>query len=114
MSSITTHVLDTSLGTPAPNVAVTLEILDGYGAAHPLGHARTDADGRVRDLVPAESLLEPGRYRLTFDVGAYFTASRRETFFPQVMITFELRDATQHYHVPLLVSPYGYSTYRGS
>jgi 5-hydroxyisourate hydrolase len=114
MSPITTHVLDTSLGSPAANVAVTLEILDAYGAAHPLGQARTDADGRVQDLLPADSALEPGRYRLTFDVGAYFTGTRRETFYPQVMVTFELRDATQHYHVPLLVSPYGYSTYRGS
>jgi 5-hydroxyisourate hydrolase len=114
MSQITTHVLDTSLGRAAANVAVTLEIVDAYGAAHPLGYARTDADGRVHDLLAGDGALEAGRYRLTFDVGAYFTETRRETFYPQVIVMFELRDARQHYHIPLLVSPYGYATYRGS
>lgn len=111
---ITTHVLDTSLGAPAANVAVVLEWLDAYGAGHPIGSARTDTDGRARDLLSPDVSLEPGRYRLTFDVAAYYTATRRETFYPQVTVTFEVRDATQHYHVPLLVSPFGYSTYRGS
>ena len=111
---ITTHVLDTSLGKPAGNVGVTLEQLDAYGAGHPIGQARTDGDGRVRDLVSANDPLEAGRYRLTFEVGAYFTETRRESFYPVVSITFEVRDATQHFHVPLLVSPFGYSTYRGS
>jgi 5-hydroxyisourate hydrolase len=111
---ITTHVLDTSLGKPAANVGVVLEQLDGYGGGHVIGEARTNDDGRVRDLVAEDAVLEGGRYRLTFDVGAYFTATRRESFYPVVTITFEVRDATQHFHVPLLVSPYGYSTYRGS
>ena len=114
MSSITTHILDTSLGKPAANVGVTLEQVDAYGATQVLGQSRTDGDGRVRDLLADGSALEAGRYRLTFDVGAYFTATRRETFYPDVVITFEVRDAAQHYHVPLLVSPFGYSTYRGS
>ena len=112
--SITTHVLDTSLGRPAANVGVILELLDGYGGGHPIGQSRTDADGRIRDLVAEDAPLEPGRYRLTFDVGAYFTETRRESFYPVVTITVEVRDATQHYHVPLLLSPFGYSTYRGS
>jgi 5-hydroxyisourate hydrolase len=111
---ITTHVLDTSVGRPASNVGVTLEQLDGYGGGHVLGQARTDADGRVRALLGEDAVLEAGRYRLTFDTGAYFTATRRETFYPVVSLTFEVPDATQHYHVPLLVSPFGYSTYRGS
>jgi 5-hydroxyisourate hydrolase len=111
---ITTHVLDTSLGKPAANVGVLLEQLDQYGAAHPVGQARTDADGRAREIVPKGTELAPARYRLTFDVGAYFLETKRESFYPTVSITFEVRDATQHYHVPLLVSPYGYSTYRGS
>lgn len=107
-------MLDTALGKPAANVGVTLEQLDAYGAAHVIGQARTDADGRVRDLLKSEAGLEPARYRLTFDVGGYFTATRRESFYPSVTVTFEVRDATQHFHVPLLLSPYGYSTYRGS
>lgn len=111
---ITTHILDTSLGRPAANVGVLLEQLDAYGAGHAIGQARTDADGRARSLLPEGASLEGGRYRLTFDVGAYFTEARRETFYPHVSITFEVRDPSQHYHVPLLVSPYGYSTYRGS
>lgn len=111
---ITTHVLDTSLGAPAANIGVTLEQLDAYGAGHVIGQARTDADGRARDLLAAGSVVEAARYRLTFDVGAYFTATRRETFYPTVTVTFEVRDASQHFHVPLLLSPFGYSTYRGS
>jgi 5-hydroxyisourate hydrolase len=114
VSLITTHVLDTSLGAPGANVGVTLEQVDAYGATQVIGQSRTDADGRVRDLLAEGAVLEAGRYRLTFDVGAYFTATRREAFYPDVTITFEVRDATQHYHVPLLVSPFGYSTYRGS
>lgn len=111
---ITTHILDTSLGKPAGNVAVALEKLDAFGEGHTIGEARTDADGRARNLLPDDHRLEAGRYRLHFDVGSYFTETRRETFYPFVSITFEVRDATQHYHVPLLVSPFGYSTYRGS
>lgn len=110
---ITTHVLDISLGQPARNVGVLLEQLDQYGAAHIIGQTRTDQDGRARDLL-ANATLEPARYRLTFDTGAYFLETRRESFYPNVTVTFEVRDATQHYHVPVLVSPFGYSTYRGS
>ena len=111
---ITTHVLDTSVGKPAANVGVALERLDAYGEGSVIGEGRTDADGRARELVPAGHTLQAGRYRLSFDTGAYYTMTRRETFFPIVSITFDVADATQHYHVPLLVSPYGYSTYRGS
>ena len=112
--TITTHVLDVSLGQPAANVGVTLEQLDAYGQSRVIGEARTDEDGRARELVGADHTGEAGRYRLTFDVGAYFTATRRETFYPHVSVTFDVRDATQHFHVPLLMSPYGYTTYRGS
>jgi 5-hydroxyisourate hydrolase len=111
---ITTHVLDTSLGLPAANVAVALEWIDAYGESALLGETRTDADGRARDLLTSSHVLKAGRYRLSFDTGGYFTMTRRETFYPMVTITFDIRDAAQHYHVPLLVSPYGYSTYRGS
>ena len=114
MSAITTHILDTSLGAPAANVGVMLEQVDAYGATLVVGQSRTDADGRARDLLAEGVPLEAGRYRLTFDVGAYFMATRREAFYPDVVITFEVRDPAQHYHVPLLISPFGYSTYRGS
>jgi 5-hydroxyisourate hydrolase len=108
MSAITTHILDTSIGQPARNVAVALENANG----EVVGRGRTDQDGRVRDLLSTP--LQTGRYRISFDVEAYFEASGRHGFYPVVHIDFEVSDAAQHYHVPLLISPFGYSTYRGS
>jgi 5-hydroxyisourate hydrolase len=113
MSSITTHVLDTSRGRPAAGVPVTLEALGGDGW-RALGRGATDADGRLRDLLPPDFPLEAGHYRLSFDVGAYFEAAGAEGFYAEVAVSFVVRDAAAHYHVPLLLSPYGYSTYRGS
>ncbi|HEX2202228.1 MAG TPA: hydroxyisourate hydrolase [Longimicrobium sp.] len=113
MSQITTHVLDTMRGLPAVGVAVLLERA-GEAGLEPVSRAVTDADGRVRDLVPEESPLAPGTYRLSFDTGAYFTATGGEGFFPEVSIVFILREGEGPYHVPLLLSPYGYTTYRGS
>ena len=115
MSTISTHILDTALGRPAAGVRVILEQLDDEtGVPVSLGVGETDADGRLRDLVPPGQMLEPGDYRLRFDVGAYFTASDRETFYPSVTVEFTVVGPAAHYHVPLLLSPYGYSTYRGS
>ena len=113
MSGITTHVLDTSRGRPASGVPVVLEIRaeDGW---RELARATTDDDGRVRQLLPAGASLIPGVYRLTFDLGRYFAAREVEGFYPEAAIVFDVRDAAQHYHVPLLLSPFGYSTYRGS
>ncbi len=114
MSAITTHVLDTSKGRPAAGVPVVLEF---RGAGHDwkvLGRGHTDADGRLKNLLPAGGRLEPGTYRLTFDAAAYFRAQNLESFYPEVSLAFAVRDAAQHYHVPLLLSPYGYTTYRGS
>ena len=113
MSAITTHVLDTSRGRPAAGVPVTLEYLAVEGG-EVVGRGRTDADGRLRDLVPPGRALAAGSYRLTFDTAAYFGERGAETFYPSVHIVFFVRDAAEHYHVPLLLSPYGYSTYRGS
>jgi 5-hydroxyisourate hydrolase len=109
MSCITTHVLDTSRGRPAAGVPVRLE----RGSAM-LASDRTDADGRVRDLLPPHLQLHAGGYRLVFETGVYFRAQGVEAFYPHVTIDFEIRDPAQHYHVPLLLSPFGYSTYRGS
>jgi 5-hydroxyisourate hydrolase len=113
MNGLTTHVLDTSLGRPAAGVAVTLARREGPGWIE-LGRSRTDADGRCKDLLPPGSGLQPSVYRLTFEVAAYFGARGAPSFFPEVSIAFEVREPAQHHHVPLLLSPFGYSTYRGS
>ncbi len=112
MKSISTHVLDVSRGRPAHDVPVHLEKKEGE-AFTSLRRARTDADGRVKDLVP-EGQLTAGTYRLTFDTASYFGAQGIEGFYPEAAILFVVRDAEAHYHVPLLLSAYGYSTYRGS
>lgn len=109
MSSITTHVLDTARGRPAAGVAIRLE-----RGGTVLGSGETDADGRLRTLLPPEHRLEPGAYRLVFDTGGYFAAREQAAFYPSVSVDFVVRDAGQHHHVPLLLSPFGYSTYRGS
>ena len=113
MSAITTHVLDTSLGRPATGVAVALETLSSDGEWVLLGSSITDQDGRCRDLLPAGASPSLGTYRLTFDTASYHQSNGVDGFFPEVTITFKLADKA-HYHVPLLLSPYGYSTYRGS
>lgn len=112
---ISTHVLDTARGRPAAGVSVILERLStDAAAAREFARGTTDEDGRVQELLPAGTALEVGDYRLTFDTHAYFAASGVEAFYPSVSVVFTVRDASQHHHVPLLLSPYGYSTYRGS
>src|SRR5262245_38078322 len=113
MSAITTHILDTSLGRPAAGVPVTLEV-EAAGGWKLVGKGTSNADGRISDLVPSETTLPAGIYRLIFDTAKYFGAQHIEGFYPQVTIVFKLQDPSQHYHVPLLLSPFGYSTYRGS
>ena len=112
MGGITTHVLDTARGRPAAGVPVTLELKDA-GGWRGVGRGATDADGRLRDLLPEGYELKEGDYRLTFDAGAYFAAQGVEGFYTEVTVAFVVRDPASHYHVPLLLSPYGYSTYRG-
>jgi 5-hydroxyisourate hydrolase len=113
MAGITTHVLDTARGRPASGVPVALEIF-GDGAWKPVGHGVTDADGRYRELTKSHT-MQKARYRITFDTTAYFDAQGTAAyFFPSVTIDFVVADPAQHFHVPLLVSPFGYSTYRGS
>ncbi|MEY4071622.1 MAG: hydroxyisourate hydrolase [Candidatus Eisenbacteria bacterium] len=110
MNAITTHVLDLTTGRPAAGVAVRLDRLTD-GSWQVAGDAVTDADGRVRDAFPP--LTGPGRFRLTFATGAWFAESGTACFHPEVTIVFEVTEA-RHHHVPLLLSPFGYSTYRGS
>jgi hydroxyisourate hydrolase len=107
LSGITTHVLDTSSGQPAEGVPVSLE-REAESGWRLIGRGKTDADGRVSDLL--SSAPEEGRYRLTFDTSSYFDAG----FYPEVSVTFVVEPGAEHYHLPLLLSPFGYSTYRGS
>lgn len=111
--SVSTHVLDTSVGRPAEGVSVRLQRLDG-GQWIDVSRAETNADGRVVTLLPADGSEATGAFRLTFDVADYFDARGQETFYTTIAIDFFVHDETQHYHVPLLLSPFGYSTYRGS
>jgi 5-hydroxyisourate hydrolase len=111
VSHITTHILDTAAGKPAAGVAVELYARDG-GAWLQLASGTTDADGRVKDLGPER--LQSGNYQLRFDTGAYFAGINLDTFFPEVSLTFTVEESQDHYHVPLLLSPFAYSTYRGS
>ena len=111
-SPITTHVLDTAIGRPAAGVHVTLEQL-ADGAATDLAEGYTDADGRVTDLL-APGSLKAGIYRITFFVEYYLKKSGRSGFYPQVPVVFRVEAIDEHYHVPLLLNPFGYSTYRGS
>ncbi len=113
MSPITTHVLDTARGCPAERVPITLERRGTADQFEPLAQGTTDSDGRLRTLLP-DGALVTGIYRLRFDTGGYFGRLGSETFYPCVEVQFEIRNPAQHYHVPLLISPFGYSTYRGS
>ena len=113
MSQITTHVLDTSKGKPAQGIHIILEKINADGTWTALGKGETNADGRLPDLLASEVKLKPGIYRLFFDTASYFKKQSVKSFYPSVTIIFETTDQT-HYHVPLLLNPYGYSTYRGS
>ena len=112
--SITTHVLDTSIGRPAAGGGVRLEHAGAGGAWRAVGAGATDGDGRLRSLVPAGSDVAAGTYRLTFETAAYFEGRSVESFYPRVVVEFTIAEPGAHCHVPLLVSPFGYSTYRGS
>jgi 5-hydroxyisourate hydrolase len=113
MSAITTHVLDTSRGCPARGVPVVLQQRDERNEWQNVGQGETDTDGRLRSLTQGSIPLAAGIFRLVFDTGRYFQGQCVRAFYPHVIVVFEV-DADAHYHVPLLVSPYGYTTYRGS
>ena len=107
--SLSTHVLDTARGEPAAGVPVRLDRSDG-GAWTAVAHGRTDSDGRLRDWVP-DADWGAGRYRLVFDTAGVLGDP---AFFPEVTVVFEVTEPARHHHVPLLLSPFGYTTYRGS
>ncbi len=110
VSFITTHVLDSATGRPAAGVDVTLE-RQGGDWEH-VASGTTNDDGRIGDLGP--EALASGTYRITFDTGAYFARTNTATFYPEVTITFVIDEDEKHYHVPILLSPFAFSTYRGS
>jgi 5-hydroxyisourate hydrolase len=112
MSPLTSHVLDTANGTPARGLAVRLEVSEPAGW-RTLAQRVTNDDGRVTDLL-APGALEARTYRLTFETGAYLRATGRPAFYPRVEVVFEVTAPAEHHHIPLLLSPFGYSTYRGS
>ena len=114
MSAITTHVLDTSRGRPAAGVPIVLERLETDGMWRLVGRGETDADGRLRTLMREGAPLQPGTYRLVFDTKGYFTSQGLAAFYPSIDVVFEARPGNTHYHLPLLLSPFGYSTYRGT
>ena len=114
MSGITTHILDTSTGRPASGIDVVLEVQRGPAEWATVGRGATDADGRLRTLMPFGTPPEPATYRLIFHTRPYFQRSAASTFYPHVVVVFDVVSSEGHYHVPLLLSPFGYSTYRGS
>jgi 5-hydroxyisourate hydrolase len=114
MKRISTHVLDTALGKTAAGVPVRLERQDSDGKWVTVNAAETDADGRCSDLLPASETSGEGVWRLTFDTAKYFAATQQHGLYPVVEISFQVREGETHFHIPLLLSPNGYTTYRGS
>lgn len=113
MKRLSTHVLDTARGVPAAGIVVVLERADGAGWKH-LGQGQTDSDGRIPNLIGDPSGLPAGDYRMRFSTAAYFHALGLPIFYPEVQVHLRLTETSKNYHLPLLLSPYGYSTYRGS
>ncbi len=113
-SPITTHILDTSIGKPVENMKVKLEFEAKKGKWENLSEETTNGDGRIENLLKPGFTVKSGSYRLTFSTLEYFSGNKSKFFYPEITIVFQISDTKAHYHVPLLLSPYGYSTYRGS
>ena len=113
MSQITTHVLDTSKGLPAEGITIRLQRPTSEDQWEDIVSGTTNSDGRVPNFLPSDKVIEPGIYRMYFETKQYFLKEDKKCFYPYVPVVFEIED-TEHYHVPLLLNPYGISTYRGS
>jgi 5-hydroxyisourate hydrolase len=113
-SPVTTHILDTSRGNPAGNVTVTLEAQSPDHIWTLLSSEKTDTDGRINSFPGLATQMQAGIYRLTFATEPYFKTLNMETFYPSITVIFQIRTPEKHYHVPLLINPFGYSTYRGT
>jgi 5-hydroxyisourate hydrolase len=114
MKGISTHILDMVRGKPAKDVPVRLEKQNTSGDWRLLTSARTDRDGRCAQLLPEGENLSPGVYRLVFDTGSYYAGQKIDALYPTVAVTFQVRNGEAHFHIPLLLNPNGYTTYRGS
>ncbi|MGO2287819.1 hydroxyisourate hydrolase [Pseudomonas lundensis] len=110
---LSVHVLNLENGLPSPGVNVTLEQHVGENW-QPLAQGVTNEQGRISELFPAKKAMAIGEYRVVFKTGDYFKKAGRDTFFPEIPVIFDVKNVDQHYHIPLLLSPYGFSTYRGS
>ena len=118
MNTLSTHVLDTSIGRPATGIHVTIERLTTAGTSGAesaiVGAGTTEANGRIADLIKPDETFNAGAYRLRFDVAEYFVRTGRAVFYPEIVVMFVVESDDEHYHIPLLLNPFGYSTYRGS
>jgi 5-hydroxyisourate hydrolase len=114
MSPITIHVLDTTIGKPGRGITVAIEAGKGVDTWVELARGVTDGDGRIRQFTPELRSLKPGVYRVRFLTAAYFKALGVDGFYPEINVIVQIDDPEQHYHIPLLLSPFGYTTYRGS
>ena len=112
-SKISAHVLDTALGKPAANLSIRLDVLEPNGLFRSVSEQCTNADGRVAELLTSEPLAARV-YRVVFALEAYLVATQQQVFYPSVEVVFRAQEGEQHFHIPLLLSPYGYTTYRGS
>ncbi|MFT4518981.1 MAG: 5-hydroxyisourate hydrolase [Halioglobus sp.] len=113
MSQITTHILDTARGCPAAGVSISLHC-ESEGESQIIGSGKTNSDGRISDLLAADKVLPAGSYRMHFAVAPYFEQAGDTVFYPWADVVFNVDDSGTHYHIPLLLAPFGYSTYRGS
>lgn len=107
-------MLDLVSGQPVRDLPVLLEVRGAPRSWRPIGQGHTDKEGRLTNLYPGEQRIQPGAYRLTFDVERYARAQKRSTFYPEVSVVFAVENPSGHYHIPLLLGPFGYTTYRGS
>lgn len=114
MSAITTYILDTTSGRPGAGITAELERKTHSAGWQQIARGVTDIDGRINDLLSPQDVFLPGHYRIIFETGPYFLLQGIECFFPQITVSFVVKDPMQHYHVPLLLSPFGYSAYRGA
>ena len=113
MSQITTHVLDTSIGQPAEGIRIMLQEEIEEEVWNDVAIGVTNSDGRIANFIAKDRTIQPGIYRMHFDIRSYFETHNKKVFYPEVVVMFEISN-TRHYHIPLLLSPFGYSTYRGS
>ena len=114
MSPITTHVLDTSQGCPGVNIRIRLEQQQSDKTWQEIASGSTNSDGRIANLIQEDEMINSGVYRMLFETGPYFEQQGIAYFYPEIEVRFLLNHMEQHYHIPLLLSPFGYSTYRGS